>query len=387
MKLIDSIVADAPGIAALRRDLHAHPELCFEENRTSDVIARTLEGWGIEVHRGFARTGVVGVLRHGRSSRAVGLRADIDALPITEENRFLHASQHAGRMHACGHDGHTAMLLGAAQHLARQRHFDGTVYLVFQPAEEGGGGAQAMIRDGLFERFPMEAMFGAHNWPGLPVGQFALRSGPAFASNNEFRIEVVGRGAHAAMPNNGIDPIPVACQMVQAFQTILTRNVHPLESGVISVTIIHAGETHNVIPNRCVLEGTVRAFSTPLVDVIEGEAQRLKIARELAASGRRSGRKLYLLDEPTTGLHLDDVRVLIQVLDRLVDQGHTVVVIEHHLDVIKRADWIIDMGPEAGPGGGTVVAEGTPEQVAAVAASHTGRYLREVLADPVPVGA
>ena len=269
MKLIDSIVADAPGIAALRRDLHAHPELCFEENRTSDVIARTLEGWGIEVHRGFARTGVVGVLRHGRSSRAVGLRADIDALPITEENRFLHASRHAGRMHACGHDGHTAMLLGAAQHLARQRHFDGTVYLVFQPAEEGGGGAQAMIRDGLFERFPMEAMFGAHNWPGLPVGQFALRSGPAFASNNEFRIEVVGRGAHAAMPNNGIDPIPVACQIVQAFQTILTRNVHPLESGVISVTMIHAGETHNVIPNRCVLEGTVRAFSTPLVDVIE----------------------------------------------------------------------------------------------------------------------
>ncbi len=269
MKLIDSIVAEAPGIVALRRDLHAHPELCFEEQRTSDVVAKALEAWGIEVHRGLGRTGVVGVLRNGNSPRSVGLRADFDALPITEENRFAHASRHPGRMHACGHDGHTAMLLGAAQHLARQRSFDGTVYLVFQPAEEGGGGARVMIEDGLFDRFPMDAIFGAHNWPGLGVGQFALCTGPAFASNNEFHIEIVGRGAHAAMPHNGVDPIPIACQVVQAFQTILTRNAHPLDSGVISVTVIRGGETHNVIANRCILEGTVRAFSMPLVDMIE----------------------------------------------------------------------------------------------------------------------
>jgi hippurate hydrolase len=269
MKLIDSIVASAPALVTLRRDLHAHPELCFEEQRTSDVVARTLEGWGIEVHRGLGRTGVVGVVRGGTSNRAVGLRADFDALPITEENRFAHASRHQGRMHACGHDGHTAMLLGAAQYLARHRSFDGTVYLVFQPAEEGGGGARVMIEDGLFERFPMEAIFGAHNWPGLPVGQFALRTGPAFASNNEFHIEVIGRGGHAAMPHDALDPVPVACQVVQAFQTILTRNLHALDSGVISVTVMRAGETHNVIPNRCTLEGTVRAFSRPVVDMIE----------------------------------------------------------------------------------------------------------------------
>jgi len=277
MKMIDSIVADTPALVALRRDLHAHPELCFEEHRTSGVVASALESWGIEVHRGLGRTGVVGKIRNGSSTRAVGLRADFDALPITEENRFAHASKHPGRMHACGHDGHTAMLLGAAQHLARHRNFDGTVYLVFQPAEEGGGGARVMIEDGLFDRFPMEAMFGAHNWPGLGVGQFALCAGPAFASNNEFHIEVVGRGAHAAMPHNGVDPIPIACQIVQAFQTILTRNAHPLDSGVISVTVMRAGETHNVIPNRCSLEGTVRAFSMPLIDMIE---QRMRTIAE-----------------------------------------------------------------------------------------------------------
>ncbi len=248
MQLIEPIVAAAPDLAALRRDLHAHPELCYEEHRTSDLIARTLAGWGIPVHRGLGKTGVVGIVRNGTSGRAVGLRADIDALPMTEHNRFAHASRHAGRMHACGHDGHTAMLLAAAQHLATHRDFDGTVYLVFQPAEEGGGGARQMIRDGLFERFPMEAIFGAHNWPGLHAGQFAVCDGPAFASSNVFRIVVRGKGAHAAMPQNGIDPVPVACQMVQAFQTILTRNAHPLDAGVISVSMIHAGEAHNVIP-------------------------------------------------------------------------------------------------------------------------------------------
>ena len=254
MRMIKSILADAAAIASIRRDIHAHPELRFEENRTADLIARTLEGWGIPVHRGLGKTGVVGIVRNGTSHRAVGLRADIDALPMTEHNHFAHASRHVGKMHACGHDGHTAMLLAAAKHLAKYRNFDGTVYLVFQPAEEGGAGALEMIRDGLFELFPMEAIFGAHNWPGLGVGQFALYPGPTFASSNEFRITIRGKGAHAAMPHNGVDPVPVACQMVQAFQTILTRNKHPLDTGVISVTKIHAGEAINVVPDDCVLE-------------------------------------------------------------------------------------------------------------------------------------
>ena len=269
MQFIEQIVADAAGIAELRRDIHAHPELRYEEQRTSDLIASRLADWGIEVVRGLGKTGVVGIVRGGSSKRAVGLRADIDALPMTERNQFAHASRHAGKMHACGHDGHTAMLLGAAQYFGRHRDFDGTVYLVFQPAEEGGAGARAMIDDGLFERFPMEAMFGAHNWPGLAVGQFALTTGPCYASSNEFRIVVRGKGAHGAMPHLGIDPVPAACQMVQAFQTIVTRNKRPLDTGVISVTMIHTGEATNVIPEECEMQGTVRTFTAEVLDLIE----------------------------------------------------------------------------------------------------------------------
>jgi len=275
MNLIAPIVADAAAIQNLRRDLHAHPELGFEEQRTSELIAQTLTGWGIPVHRGLGKTGVVGVIKNGSSSRALGLRADIDALPMTERNAFAHASVHVGRMHACGHDGHTAMLLAAARHLAHHRDFDGTVYLVFQPAEEGGGGAREMIKDGLFERFPMEAIFGIHNWPGLEVGQFALRSGAVFASSNDFRITVRGRGAHAAMPHNGIDPIAVACQIVQGFQTIISRNKRPIDAGVISVTIIRAGEASNVLPDTCELQGTVRTFSVEVLDLIEQRMRRV----------------------------------------------------------------------------------------------------------------
>ncbi len=269
MKLIDSIVTDAASIATLRRDIHAHPELCFQEQRTADVVAQALTSWGIPIHRGLGKTGVVGIIKNGSSTRAVGLRADMDALPITERNQFAHASTYAGKMHACGHDGHTAMLLGAAKHLAKHRNFDGTVYLVFQPAEEGGGGAREMMKDGLFEQFPMEAIFGAHNWPGMLVGQFALREGPVMASSNEFKITVRGKGAHAALPHNGIDPVPVACQMVQAFQTIVTRNKKPIETAVISVTMIHAGEATNVIPDTCELQGTVRTFTTEVLDLVE----------------------------------------------------------------------------------------------------------------------
>ncbi|WP_119964707.1 M20 aminoacylase family protein [Simplicispira lacusdiani] len=285
MKVIDSIAAHAASIAALRRDIHAHPELCFEEVRTAELVAGKLTEWGIPVHRGLGQTGVVGIV-HGRDGgacgRALGLRADMDALPMQEFNTFAHASQHAGKMHACGHDGHTAMLLAAAQHLARHRDFDGTVYLIFQPAEEGGGGARVMIEDGLFERFPMEAVFGMHNWPGMPVGSFAVSPGPVMASSNEFKITIRGKGGHAALPHTGIDPVPIACQMVLAFQTIISRNKKPVDAGVISVTMIHAGEATNVVPDSCELQGTVRTFTLEVLDLIE---QRMRqIAEHLCAA-------------------------------------------------------------------------------------------------------
>jgi amidohydrolase len=269
MNLLDSLVTQAAAITAIRRDIHAHPELCFEENRTADVVAARLTEWGIPIHRGLGKTGVVGIIKKGTSSRAVGLRADMDALPMQEFNTFAHASKQAGKMHACGHDGHIAMLLAAAQHLAKNRNFDGTVYVIFQPAEEGGGGAREMIKDGLFDRFPVEAVFGMHNWPGGQVGKFAVSPGPVMASTAEFKITIRGKGSHAALPHNGIDPVPIACQMVQAFQTIVSRNMKPIDAGVVSVTMLHAGEATNVVPDSCELQGTVRAFRDEVQDLIE----------------------------------------------------------------------------------------------------------------------
>jgi amidohydrolase len=284
MKLLEPIVARAAEMAALRRDLHAHPELCFEEVRTADVVAAQLTAWGIPIHRGLGTTGVVGIVKAGTSDRALALRADMDALPMQERNTFAHTSQHPGKMHACGHDGHTAMLLGAAQYLAQHRNFDGTVYLVFQPAEEGGGGAREMIKDGLFEKFPVEAVFGMHNWPGSAAGTFAASAGPVMASSNEFKITVRGKGGHAAMPHNAVDPVVVACQLVLGFQTIISRNVKPIDAAVISVTMVHAGEATNVIPNHCELQGTVRTFSLDVLDQVE---QRMRDMAEhtCAASG------------------------------------------------------------------------------------------------------
>jgi hippurate hydrolase len=208
--------AEMAEIAAIRRDIHAHPELCFQEVRTADVVAAKLTEWGIPIHRGMGTTGVVGTIvgKTNQSGKAIGLRADMDALPMQEFNTFAHASKNAGKMHACGHDGHTAMLLGAAQHLAKTRDFDGTVYVIFQPAEEGGGGAREMIKDGLFEKFPMDAVFGMHNWPGSKVGQFSVSGGPVMASSNEFKISIKGKGSHAALHHESIDPVPVAAAMV-----------------------------------------------------------------------------------------------------------------------------------------------------------------------------
>ena len=278
MKLIDSIVAQAPSIAQIRKDIHAHPELCFEEVRTADLVAQKLTEWGIPIHRGMGTTGVVGIVHGkdgGQSGHAVGLRADMDALPMQEFNTFDHASKHQGKMHACGHDGHTAMLLAAAKHFAKHRDFDGTIYLIFQPAEEGGGGAREMIKDGLFDKFPMQAVFGMHNWPGMAAGQMAVSPGPVMASSNDFKITITGKGAHGGMPHMGNDPVPIACQIVTAFQTIITRNKKPVDTGVISVTMIHGGEANNVIPDSVELQGTVRTFKPEVLDLIEARMRQV----------------------------------------------------------------------------------------------------------------
>jgi amidohydrolase len=282
MKLIPEIQAAHGEIQTLRRTIHAHPELRYEETQTSDLVAKSLSDWGIEVHRGLGKTGVVGVLKRGNSKRSIGLRADMDALPIQELNSFEHRSRHQGKMHACGHDGHTAMLLGAARHLAKHGEFDGTIVFIFQPAEEGGAGAQAMIDDGLFTKFPVDAVFGIHNWPGMAAGHFGVTEGPIMASSNEFRIEITGVGAHAAMPHNGRDPVFTAVQIANGLQGIITRNKKPLDTGVLSITQIHAGDAVNVVPDKAWIAGTVRTFTTETLDLIETRMR--KIAENTAAA-------------------------------------------------------------------------------------------------------
>jgi len=282
MNVIPAIRQNHLRLAALRRDIHAHPETAFEERRTSDVVAEFLESAGIEVQRGLAGTGVVGVLRAGNGDKAIGLRADMDALPIQEQNLFPHRSRFEGRMHACGHDGHTAMLLAAAEYLAATRTFDGTVYFIFQPAEEGEGGARVMIEQGLFERCPMQAVFGMHNWPGLPAGQFAIMPGPMMASADQFDISVKGHGAHAAMPHQGADPVVAGAALVQALQSIVSRTVDPLDAAVLSLTRFHAGDAYNVIPCNAVLGGTARAFRPEVQDQVEAAMER--ICNGIAAS-------------------------------------------------------------------------------------------------------
>ena len=314
--VLPELLAQSDAMRVLRRDIHAHPELCFQEERTSEMIARTLAAWGIEVHRGLGKTGVVGVIQGRPGPRSIGLRADIDALPMTEHNQFTHASRYAGRMHACGHDGHTAMLLSAAQHLAATRDFDGKVILVFQPAEEGGGGAREMIQDGLFERFPIDAIFGMHNWPGMPAGTFAIKDGPCFASSNEFHITIRGKGCHGAMPHLGIDPVPVACQLVLAFQTILTRNLRPIETGVISVTMIQAGEATNVVPESVTLQGTVRTFTDETLDLIEERMREL--SHQLSAAFGATAEFEFQRNYPPTINHSAETAFARQVMTEVV---------------------------------------------------------------------
>ncbi|MBR0660287.1 amidohydrolase [Neoroseomonas oryzicola] len=282
MTAVDRIRDWQDEFTAWRRDFHAHPELGFEEVRTSALVAERLASWGIEVHRGVGRTGVVGVLRNGNGQGRIGLRADMDALPMPEANTFAHRSTIEGKMHGCGHDGHTTILLAAARYLAETKNFDGTVHFIFQPAEEGRGGAQAMLADGLFERFPCDAVYGLHNRPGLPVGQFAIRPGPVMAGAVFFDIVVQGRGGHGARPESTVDPVIAGAQIVSALQTIVSRNVGALDSAVISVTGFTAGEAYNVIPDSVALKGTVRAFRVETMRVLE---ERMRAVAQSVAAG------------------------------------------------------------------------------------------------------
>lgn len=283
MRILPEILESAESIAQIRRNIHAHPELRFEEKRTAELVADALSSWGIPVFKGLGKTGVVGRLDGDLGpGKMIGLRADMDALPLQEKNTFAHASTNPGKMHACGHDGHTAMLLGAAQYLSNHREFKGSVIFIFQPAEEGGAGAQEMIEDGLFEQFPCDAVFGLHNWPGLEEGHFGVTTGPMMASSNEFSIEIQGKGGHAALPHNSADPIMAGVQIAQALQTIITRNKRPVDAAVISITQFHAGKTSNVIPDTAMLGGTVRTFTLEVLDLIERRLH--EIANQVASA-------------------------------------------------------------------------------------------------------
>jgi amidohydrolase len=322
MQLVDSLAQSRSELQAIRRDLHAHPELRFQEQRTADLVARKLGEWGIEVHRGLGGTGVVGLIRSGKPGRSIGLRADMDALPIQETNSFTHRSQFDGRMHACGHDGHMAMLLAAARHLAASRSFAGTVILIFQPAEEGGAGADRMIREGLFDRFPCDAVFALHNWPGLAVGQFAVAPGPMMASTNEFDIRVTGRGGHAAMPHLTVDPVLIAVQIVQALQGIVTRTRNPNDLAVLSVTMIHAGDATNVIPDLAKIGGTVRTFDDSVTDLFE---RRIRQIADLTAQAHGATAAVqFQRTYPPTVNHPAQAEFAARVADTIVGAGNVV---------------------------------------------------------------
>ncbi|HYD31980.1 MAG TPA: M20 aminoacylase family protein [Azospirillaceae bacterium] len=323
MPVIPRIAAFHADMAQWRRDIHAHPELAFEEFRTSDLVAAKLAEFGVEVYRGLAETGVVGVLTgRGMSTRAIGLRADMDALPMQEANGFAHASRHPGRMHACGHDGHTVMLLGAARYLAETRDFDGTVHLIFQPAEEGKGGGRRMVEEGLFEKFPCDRVFGMHNWPDLPAGAIGVLSGAVMAAADQFDIEIAGHGAHGAMPHHGTDPVVVACHVVTALQTLVSRNTDPLDSAVVSVTKIHGGTAHNVIPAEVTISGTMRSFRPETRRRLEEGLGR--VAGNVAAAFGATARLFFRPGYPATVNTGPEVDLSVRAASRVVDEANIV---------------------------------------------------------------
>ncbi|MFI4989203.1 MAG: M20 aminoacylase family protein [Alphaproteobacteria bacterium] len=307
MPVVERIKSYHADLTRLRRDIHAHPELGYNEVRTADVVARELAAYGIEVHRGLAKTGVVGRLKAGRANRAIGLRADMDALPIHEKNEVEHRSTHDGVMHACGHDGHTAMLLGAARYLAETRNFDGTVHFIFQPAEEGGGGARVMIEEGLFDKFPCDAVYGMHNWATAPAGIFGIRAGPTMAASGNFDLVIQGRGAHAARPESGVDPVVTAANAVMAIQTVASRNVSAIDAVVVSVTQIHGGHAYNVIPDEVTLKGNVRAYRPEVIARIGPALERIAhgVAATYGAKAKLDFRMIY----PPLVNHAEEARI------------------------------------------------------------------------------
>ena len=320
MPIVNRIAEFHPEITEWRRDIHRHPELLYEVHRTAGQVADRLRQFNVdEVVTGIGRTGVVGVIHGSADGPVIGLRADMDALPITEATGLPYASEHEGLMHACGHDGHTAMLLGAARYLAETRRFRGTAVVVFQPAEEGGGGGKAMIDDGLMERFGIEEVYGMHNMPGLPVGEFAIRPGPLLASTDDFEITVRGRGGHAAIPSSAVDPIVSAAAIVGALQTIVSRSVDPLDAGVVSVTQLRAGTTTNVIPDTAWLGGTARALHPEVRDLLEAKIR--SIAAGIAAGYGTTAEIDYRRKYPVTNNHPDQTVFASEIAEEIAGAG------------------------------------------------------------------
>ncbi|TMH61806.1 MAG: amidohydrolase [Betaproteobacteria bacterium] len=326
---IDRIRSYHGELTSVRRDIHAHPELSFQEDRTSALVADKLTAWGIEVHRGLAKTGIVGVIpgKKKASGRGIGLRADMDCLPMHEKNNFDHRSRNEGRMHACGHDGHTTMLLGAARYLAETRNFDGTAYLIFQPAEEGGGGGEVMVKEGLFERFPANEVYALHNWPGLPPGKMAVRAGPVMAATDEVQITVHGRGGHGAMPHLAVDPVVAAAHIITALQSIASRNVSPIEAVVVSICSMATSQVgvFNVIPDHVKLVGTVRSFQRETRELAERRLR--EIATKTAEALGASAEVTYARGYPATVNSTREAQFAAQVGKRLF--GVDNVITEH----------------------------------------------------------
>jgi amidohydrolase len=326
MSPVEYLRGEHEALTELRRDLHAHPELGFEEHRTVEVVSRELDRLGVEFHAGVGKTGVVAVIRgqRGDSGRSIGLRADMDALPMHEENDFAHASRFKGRMHGCGHDGHTTMLLGTARYLAATRRFDGTAYLIFQPGEEGYAGGKAMIDDGLFERFPADQIYALHNWPALPPGKIGIRSGPMMAAADRIEIHIEGRGGHGAHPHMAVDPVLVAGHIITAAQSIVARNVSPLDTAVVSLCAMHAGNlaAMSVIPREARLAGTVRTFRPQTQDAVERRLNELvhSIAAGFGARATLKYERVY----PATINSEREAEFAAQVADALVGPDNVV---------------------------------------------------------------
>jgi len=319
---IERIRAFHRELTDVRRDLHAHPELSFQESRTSGIVADYLKKLGIETHTGIAKTGVVGVIRGKNGGKGIALRADMDCLPMQELNSFAHKSKNEGRMHACGHDGHTTMLLGAARYLAETRNFAGTAYVVFQPAEEGGGGGEVMVKEGLFERFPADQIYAVHNWPGLPAGQIAVRAGPVMAATDELQITLRGRGGHGAMPHLTVDPVVAAAQIITALQTIASRNVSPLDSVVVSICSMQTSQlgAFNVVPEHVKLVGTVRSFRPETRDLAEKRVK--EIVTQVGAGLGVSAEISYARGYPATINSAREAQFAARVGERVFGKGN-----------------------------------------------------------------